>query len=507
MRVAILIESPKELDMLRKLFFTALFLIALISVASAQETLKSLTLSNEFSGIAGTPRVTRNGFKHLWLVAWRQNGNPAKIMGRLVQSDGVLGASKIMASGVTPFEQNFDISYDAINYTYILAYENAQGLVTQFFNANFVKTGGSSLIEAGVTNSMPRIAYDGAGKKFLIFWTGTQDGTPNRVLKSRVLDVTGKPSGDIRNLATAPAGKTWHPNTVSTNPQNGNLIVMVLEKAGNTGSLIGFTAKADGTLLRAAPSRFQPSTAGLNTVGDSSFVDAGTGFGIWSDKTSIKYRKIGSTGTFASGTKSISNAADANSIQASIVNDTRNNQFLGVWTESNQVRSAALNTSSGSVIKPPFSVATSSLTNTRNASTSYDPQQGNVIVVWEDSNAAASTPGGSTVRFKTRGAIFFLGSGGGGPTPASVNIGDNFFSPASLSVPTGTVVKWTSQGQAQHTVTSDNSAFDSSTMNRNDTFEFRFTQQGTFNYHCTIHGQSMSGTITVTADQEPPPRY
>jgi plastocyanin len=479
--------------------------IALISVASAQETLKSLTLSNEFSGIAGTPRVTRNGFKHLWLVAWRQNGNPAKIMGRLVQSDGTLGAAKVIASGVTPFEQNFDISYDAINYTYVLAYENAQGLVTQFFNANFVKSGSASLIEGGVTNSMPRLAYDVAGKKFLIFWTGTQDGNPNRILKSRVLDATGKPSGDIRNLVTAPAGKTWHSNTVSTNPQNGNLIVMVLEKAGTSGSLIGFTAKADGTLLRATPSRFQPATAGLNTVGDSSFVDAGTGFGIWSDKTSIKYRKIGSTGTFVSGTKAISNAADANSIQASIVNDTRNNQFLGVWTESNQVRSAALNTSSGSIIKPPFQVATSSLSNTRNASTSYNPQEGTVIVVWEDSNAPASTAGGSTVRFKIRGAIFTLG--GGQPTPASVNIGDNFFSPATLSVSVGTTVTWTSQGQSQHTVTSNGPGFDSPTLSRNDTFQFRFTQQGTFNYFCRIHGQAMSGTITVTADQEPPPRY
>ena len=218
--------------MLRKMFSTVFLIVALVSVAAAQETLKTLTLSNEFAGIAGTPRVTRNGFKHLWLVAWRQNGNPAKIMGRLVQSDGALGAAKVMASGVTAFEQNFDISYHAANYTYVLAYETAQGLVTQFFNASFAKTGPAALIEGGVTASMPRLAYDAVGKRFLIFWAGTQDGNPNRILKSRVLDPTGKPAGDIRNLATAPAGKTWSPNTVSTNPQNGNLIVMVLEKAG-----------------------------------------------------------------------------------------------------------------------------------------------------------------------------------------------------------------------------------------------------------------------------------
>jgi plastocyanin len=492
--------------MLRKTFSTVFLIVALVSVAAAQETLKTLTLSNEFAGIAGTPRVTRNGFKHLWLVAWRQSGNPAKIMGRLVQSNGTLGGAKVMASGVTAFEQNFDISYDAINYTYVLAFENATGLVTQFFNANFAKTGSAALIEGGVTNSMPRLAYDGVGKRFVIFWTGTQDGNPNRILKSRVLDATGKPAGDIRNLATAPAGKTWLPNTVSTNPQNGNLIVMALEKAGATGSLVGFTAKPDGALLRNAPSRFQPSTAGLNTMGDSSFLDAGTGFGIWSDKTSIKYRKMTSTGTFAGGTKAISNAADVNSIQASLINDTRNKQFLGVWTQANQVRSAALNTASGAVTKQPFQVATSLLTNTRNASTSYDAQFGNAFVVWEDSNSPASTVGGAAVRFRIRAAIFFLGNGVG-PSSANVNIGDDFFSPKTLSIEAGTTVKWTNDGQNSHTASSNDNSFSSPTLRRGETFEFRFTQPGTYNYFCQIHGQTMSGTITVTADQEPPPRY
>ncbi len=491
---------------MRKTFSTAFLIVALVSVAAAQETLKTLTLSSEFAGIAGTPRVTRNGFKHLWLVAWRQNGNPAKIMGRLVQSDGALGAAKVMTSGVTAFEQNFDISYDSVNYTYVLAYETAQGLLTQFFNANFVKTGPASLIEGGVTNSMPRLAYDPVGKKFLIFWAGSQDGNPNRILKSRNLDPTGKPAGDIRNLATAPVGKTWGPGSVSTNPQNGNLIVMVLEKGGAASSLVGFTAKPDGTLLRAAPSRFQPTTAGLNTVGDSSFLDAGTGFGIWSDKTTIKYRKISSSGTFASGTKAINNAADANSIQASLVNDSRNSQFLGVWTQSNQVKSAALNTASGSVIKQPFSVATSSLTHTRNSNTSYDPQQGNVFVVWEDSNSPASIAGGAAVRFKARAAIFFL-NGQTTPSGNTITIGDNFFSPAELTVPTGATVKWINNGQNPHDPTGNNGVFNSPILNNGQTFEFRFTQRGSFPYICVIHGQSMSGTITVTADQEPPPRY
>src|SRR5580765_4558754 len=110
--------------MLRKIFYTACVIIVLASGAVGQETLKTLTLSNVFTDIAGTPRVTRNGSKNLWLVAWRQN--PSKIMGRLVQSDGTLGPVKTMVSNVTAFEQNFDISYDSTNFTYLLAFENTQ---------------------------------------------------------------------------------------------------------------------------------------------------------------------------------------------------------------------------------------------------------------------------------------------------------------------------------------------------------------------------------------------
>lgn len=368
-------------------------------------------------------------------MAWRQNGNPARIVGRIVQSDGSLGDPKVMASGVTAFEQNFDISYDSVKSSYLLAHETARGLLTQLFSENFVKQGPASLIEGGVTNSGPRLAYDPVGQKFLIFWAGTQDGTPRRIVKSRVLDANGKPAGDIRNLATAPAGKSWGTMSVSTNPNNGNLMLMVLEAVAASGSLVGFNIKPDGSLLRPQPARFQPTTAGLNTSADASFLDAGTGFGIWSDKTAIKYRKISATGTFASGTKSLAGVADANSIQTSLLLDSRNNQFIGVWTHRNLVRATALNTVTGAVVKQPFQVATSLLTNTRNAVTSYDPQEGNAFVVWEDSNLPASTVSGSEVRFRTRAAIFFIAEEG---SSAAVNEGPKavlIFSPSALDCP------------------------------------------------------------------------
>lgn len=482
--------------MLKKIFYTACVIFVLASGAAAQETLKTLTLSNVFTNIAGTPRVTRNGSKNLWLVAWRQN--PSKIMGRLVQSDGTLGPVKTMVSNVTAFEQNFDISYDSTNFTYLLAFENAQGLMTQFFDANFVKKGSPTLIEGSITNSGPRLSYDPNAKKFLIFWLSTQDGVPGRILKSRTLDASGKPSADSRVLATAGAGKVWSPGSVTTNPLNENRVVMLLEKSGASGSLVGFDAKADGALLRPAPSRFQPPTAGLNTVGDASFLDTGTGFGIWSDKASIKYRKINATGSFASGTKSINNVADANSAVTSIVLDSKNNLFFGVWAHANAVQAAGISTNTGDISKQPFQVATSTLSQTRNAATSYDPQTGNVFVVWEDSNEPGSTVSSANVQFKIRAAIFFIAQQS---TQSNVSIGDNFFSPAQLTVSVGTTVIWTNNGFSAHTVTDNSgSVFDSGILNRGSMFQFRFTNAGSFPYFCRVHGQVMSGTITVTAN-------
>jgi plastocyanin len=169
------------------------------------------------------------------------------------------------------------------------------------------------------------------------------------------------------------------------------------------------------------------------------------------------------------------------------------------------VRAAGLATATGAITKQPFQVATSTLTQARNVATSYDPQAGNIIVVWEDSNQPASTAGGASVQFKIRGAIFFVAQPS---SNSNVSIGDNFYSPAQLTVSPGTTVKWTNNGNAPHTVTSNGGGvLDSPTLSRGNAFEFRFTSSGTFNYFCTIHGQVMSGTITVTADQEPPPRY
>ena len=92
---------------------------------------------------------------------------------------------------------------------------------------------------------------------------------------------------------------------------------------------------------------------------------------------------------------------------------------------------------------------------------------------------AASTPGPS---------------GGGN----AVTINNFAFSPADLTVKTGSTVTWTNNDPASHTITSDAGGFSSDPVAKGGTYQFTFSQPGTYAYHCSIH-PSMKGTIIVQA--------
>jgi len=98
--------------------------------------------------------------------------------------------------------------------------------------------------------------------------------------------------------------------------------------------------------------------------------------------------------------------------------------------------------------------------------------------------------------------ITMEGEGEGEAMTTTVEVVDSAFEPAELSVAAGTTVVWSHEGNAPHTVTADDGAFDSGTLNSGDTFEFTFEEPGEYPYHCTFHGgaggEGMAGTITVT---------
>lgn len=87
---------------------------------------------------------------------------------------------------------------------------------------------------------------------------------------------------------------------------------------------------------------------------------------------------------------------------------------------------------------------------------------------------------------------------------ASVEIHDNYFSPAEIHVVEGTTVTWTDLGGA-HSVTADDGSFDSSPaciaglncMANGDTFAHTFRLAGTITYHCRVHGSAMVGRVVV----------
>jgi hypothetical protein len=95
-----------------------------------------------------------------------------------------------------------------------------------------------------------------------------------------------------------------------------------------------------------------------------------------------------------------------------------------------------------------------------------------------------------------------------------VAIVDDAFQPAQLTVTAGTTVVWSHDGQNPHTVTADDRAFDSGTLESGGSFSVTFDQAGRVPYYCQIHGEpgsGMTGVVVVVQaaagedpDQAPP---
>jgi plastocyanin len=71
------------------------------------------------------------------------------------------------------------------------------------------------------------------------------------------------------------------------------------------------------------------------------------------------------------------------------------------------------------------------------------------------------------------------------------------FSPTSVAVKAGAVLEWDNTGQIVHNVTFDAyPTISSDTMSGGDTFQVKFLQPGTYQFHCTFH-PGMQGQVTV----------
>jgi plastocyanin len=84
------------------------------------------------------------------------------------------------------------------------------------------------------------------------------------------------------------------------------------------------------------------------------------------------------------------------------------------------------------------------------------------------------------------------------PPPAAntVTIKNFAFTPSPIIVKVGANVTWTNEDSVAHQPKADNGLFISSPLSNGQSFTYRFTAVGTYNYTCNIHS-SMHGQVIV----------
>jgi plastocyanin len=115
-------------------------------------------------------------------------------------------------------------------------------------------------------------------------------------------------------------------------------------------------------------------------------------------------------------------------------------------------------------------------------------------------------------------SLYGCGGGGGGNTTAppnngvntappadGISVSNNMFTPDTKTVAVGTAIKWawnscTGDAYNGQTCVSHSVTFDDGTTSPTQdqgTYSRTFNAAGTYNYHCSVHGTAMSGSITV----------
>jgi len=88
-------------------------------------------------------------------------------------------------------------------------------------------------------------------------------------------------------------------------------------------------------------------------------------------------------------------------------------------------------------------------------------------------------------------------------TYMEVSISDFTYTPAEMTIGTGSKVRWTNKDTTAHSIVSDDNLFESTTLGENESFTYAFDKEGVYKYHCSIHPY-MTGTITVKPANEVP---
>ena len=93
--------------------------------------------------------------------------------------------------------------------------------------------------------------------------------------------------------------------------------------------------------------------------------------------------------------------------------------------------------------------------------------------------------------------VLFAPTVGAQGKTTTVSIKDFAFNPSNTTIAPGTTVTWVNNDQTAHTVTANDGAFDSGTLQPGQSYSFAFDKAGTYAYHCNIH-PDMSATVSVS---------
>jgi len=103
-------------------------------------------------------------------------------------------------------------------------------------------------------------------------------------------------------------------------------------------------------------------------------------------------------------------------------------------------------------------------------------------------------------------ALLLLNAAGLPAATHTVTIAGFTFQPSSLTISVGDTVRWVNQDAVGHTTTCDRAGDPvcgfSPLLGQSGTFQFTYTQAGTFPYHCSPH-PFMLGTVTVRTNNPP----
>ncbi len=86
---------------------------------------------------------------------------------------------------------------------------------------------------------------------------------------------------------------------------------------------------------------------------------------------------------------------------------------------------------------------------------------------------------------------------------AEVEVSEYRFLPSQITIDKDQFVQWTNDGDRVHLITHDTPVdadrkFKSDNIEPGQSFQFMFTEPGTYEYFCAIHPDTMHGTVVVS---------